>query len=380
LQTHGLYRNALQQLLCTELDGNLSTPLNPPTRAKLDEYLSTLFRGKSKTTTLGDTFDKFMKNSESKELFGAKVKEIALSATIIPLSLFTNLFTKKFPKHEYLESTHELMQQVYIEMKTELIQFCLFPGDLSIYSLKCIRCRRSITSPGSIGETLYHAPIAMLNHWDMIVRKDATVDDIASITLDITSIPFVCTSLDSYYQAMNSYYQATKDKDYESFCFPNEGCRQGQLSFCEAVKVDMSKVNESHNNPKRRNSKHKDNVTHTMSLVRVLFEDFGVAISIHGNAKDINNTHPILPLILLNDGFKFEKGIVADKEYNQLEKECLKACESLCVFGYREYYKNLLCILVEFYYRISGKATPVPRPMMEIFDFFYPPLIKHMMG
>jgi hypothetical protein len=98
-------------------------------------------------------------------------------------------------------------------------------------------------------------------------------------------------------------------------------------------------MNESHNNPKTRNSNHKDNVAHTITLVRVLFEDFGVAMSIHGKAKDIHNTNPIPPLILLNDGFKFERGIVTNKEYNGLEKECLKSFESLCVFGYREYYK-----------------------------------------
>jgi hypothetical protein len=73
-----------------------------------------------------------LKNPDSRELFDAKIKEIALSATIILLYLFTNLFAKNFPKHEYLESTHELMQQVYIEMKTEPGQCCLFPGDLSI--------------------------------------------------------------------------------------------------------------------------------------------------------------------------------------------------------------------------------------------------------
>ncbi len=84
-------------------------------------------------------------------------------------------------------------------------------------------------------------------------------------------------------------------------------------------------------------------------------------------------------MILLNDGFKFEKGIILDKEYNSLEKECLKSLESLCVFGYREYYKKLLCILVKLYSRISGKATPVPRPMMEIFDLFSPALINHTM-
>jgi hypothetical protein len=72
-------------------------------------------------------------------------------------------------------------------------------------------------------------------------------------------------------------------------------------------------------------------------------------------------------------------GIVANKEYHVFEKECLKSFESLCVFGYREYYKNLLCILVELCYLISGKTTPVPRPMMEIFDLFNQPLINHMM-
>ena len=33
LQTHSTYCNTLQQLLCTDLDGNLSTSLNPPTKA-----------------------------------------------------------------------------------------------------------------------------------------------------------------------------------------------------------------------------------------------------------------------------------------------------------------------------------------------------------
>ncbi len=71
-------------------------------KAKLNEYLSTFPGGNSKNTTLGDTFDKYIKNPESRELFGAKIKKIALSAMIIPLSLSTNLFAKKFPKHEYL--------------------------------------------------------------------------------------------------------------------------------------------------------------------------------------------------------------------------------------------------------------------------------------
>ena len=150
----------------------------------------------------------------------------------------------------------------------------------------------------------------MLHHWDMLVTKDATVD--TPFEFDIASIPLVCTSLDSYCQALKSYLGTHIDKD---LCSPKQKLRHHQLSFCEAVKVDMSKKNESHNNPKTRNSKHKENVAHTMSLVRVFFEDFGTAINIHGKAKDIHDTHPISPLILLNNGFNFDMGIIANKEY-----------------------------------------------------------------
>ncbi len=153
----------------------------------------------SNTTTQGKTFEEHMEKPESRKSIIVKVREITLSATIIPLFLFTNLFIKKFPKHEYLESTHELMQQVYIKMKTEPSCFCLFPGDLSINSLKCIRCHQSIIAPGSMSETLYHTPIGMLHHWDMIGTEDVSGE------FNNASIPLVCTSLDSYHQAPASF-------------------------------------------------------------------------------------------------------------------------------------------------------------------------------
>jgi hypothetical protein len=39
--------------------------------------------------------------------------EIAVNATTIPLSIFTNLFHQRFSKHDYLESTLEILQQFY---------------------------------------------------------------------------------------------------------------------------------------------------------------------------------------------------------------------------------------------------------------------------
>jgi hypothetical protein len=109
-------------------------------------------------------------------------------------------------------------------------------------------------------------------------------------------------------------------------------------AFCKAAKVDISKTNESN---------YKDIITSTISFITVVFEDFGTAIELHGKAKDINTVHQTSPITLLNSGFKFEQGLVRKDDYSGHQKECLSSLEALCLFGYHEYYKNLLCILVE---------------------------------
>jgi hypothetical protein len=85
-------------------------------------------------------------------------------------------------------------------------------------------------------------------------------------------------------------------------------------------------------------------------------------------------------LILFNAGFEYDQGLIKDGDYNALQKECLKSFESLCVFGHREFYKNLLCILVEMYNRIYGMDTiMVPKRMMDIFGVWTQQLVQHMM-
>jgi hypothetical protein len=46
------------------------------------------------------------------------------------------------------------------------------------------------------------------------------------------------------------------------------------------------------------------------------------------------------------DGHELDIDIITD-EINALQKESLMLFEGFCVFGYREFYKNLLCILME---------------------------------
>jgi len=126
---------------------------------------------------------------------------------------------------------------------------------------------------------------------------------------------------------------------------------------------------------------HQASITSTLALLSAMFEDVGVAAELHEKSKNVKNievTFPIGHSILFNDTFEFEQGFL-EKEFNALQKECLKSFESLCVFGYREFYKNLLCILVEMHYQIYCKFTPVPKRIMEMFGVSNALLVAHML-
>jgi hypothetical protein len=74
-----------------------------------------------------------VKTAEKKEIIIKRVREIAVSATTIPLSIFTNIFHQRFSKHVYLESTLEILQQFYIAMNSDNERYCVIPGDLCNY-------------------------------------------------------------------------------------------------------------------------------------------------------------------------------------------------------------------------------------------------------
>jgi hypothetical protein len=120
-----------------------------------------LFEGLSETSNKGKVFDQHVWIEKSKHCLIDEVVDIALSTTQIPLSIFTNLFHKRFEKHSMLESTLEILQQFYVQIETEPHDFLPFPGDSSLYTLRCMQCCQPVTLYGSIGQTLLHAPTAM---------------------------------------------------------------------------------------------------------------------------------------------------------------------------------------------------------------------------
>ena len=84
-------------------------------------------------------------------------------------------------------------------METEPHDFLLFPGDSSLYTLKCMRCRKPVTVAGSIGRTLLHAPTAMLYHWNMI-QFHGEQNHRESMLM-----PLLFTSYDNYLRSSKSF-------------------------------------------------------------------------------------------------------------------------------------------------------------------------------
>jgi hypothetical protein len=142
--------------------------LNSLAASRLDNYLSRLFEELSETANKGKIFNQHLLNEKSKDHFIDEIVDIALFATQIPLSIFTNLFHQMFGKHSMLESMLEILQQFYIQLETQSDEFHLFAGYLSTYTLRCKRCGQHVTLHGSIGEILYHASAAMLYHWNIV--------------------------------------------------------------------------------------------------------------------------------------------------------------------------------------------------------------------
>ncbi len=112
-----------------------------------------------------------------------------------------------------------------------------------------------------------------------------------------------------------------------------------------------------------------------MSLLRILFEDLGCAIEFHEKFVDeLTDLHSLDPRKYLFNGQEggddcndvlFGQGIINDDRSD--DKEYLQLYKSWCLFTYREFYKNMLAILVELSLRTYGEKTKIPNRLCKHF-------------
>jgi hypothetical protein len=198
-----------------------------------------------------------------------------------------------------------------------------------------MRCGQHVLVAGSFRETLLHASTAILYHWNMIQSHNK------QIYRELMLTPLLVNSYDNYLQSSKSVQVCLNWLGYVKF-----GCQKltkyGQIMFYEAVEVDMANSKEtSFNNTK----------SSTLSLITVFFEDLFEAINIHkefcGEKEDPKPSITSLNKTNTRDGYDFNIDIINNDEYNALQKESLMLFEAYCIFGFREFFKNFVCILME---------------------------------
>jgi hypothetical protein len=213
-------------------------------------------------------------------------------------------------------------------------------GDCSKYSINCVRCKKRITACGSIAETLFHKPIAMLHCLGMIVNFEV-IDESG-----LKAMPLLFTGLDSFIRSKKSYEESVGkiiDDELAPKCLNSELSIDQQFSLCEAIKVDAFQSEDN-----------GETISSTLLLIKVLFEYLRLGFEIHQQFKknttkdvDFNGT----TFFLLNwtsttqGGYRFDHRLLKKDGIDQIKKEAFKLLEAFCIFGYREIYKNLLCIL-----------------------------------
>jgi hypothetical protein len=148
--------------------------------------------------------------------------------------------------------------------------------------------------------------------------------------------------------------------------------KYGQSMFCKAVKVDLE-------NSKELSFHHT--ITSTLSLITVFFDDLFEAIILHrefsGEKVRLEPSTSLLNKTDRCDGHDFNIDVFTD-EVNALQKESLVLFEGFCIFGYREFYKNLLCILMVVNKTIYGNNGSVPDILLNMFLFSSPGIRNHM--
>jgi hypothetical protein len=134
--------------------------------------------------------------------------------------------------------------------------------------------------------------------------------------------------------------------------------------FYKAVKNDLANSKETSFN---------NTISTTLSLITVLFEDLFEAVNIQvekcGEKEDPKPSITSLNKTNTCDGYDFNIDIINDDEYNALQKKSLMLFEGFCIFGFREFFKNIFCVLMEVNKTMYGNNEDVPK---KIFDNLYP--------
>ena len=372
------YRTTLIQFLQTDMYKMIYFNLEIHMKSQIFEHVRSIFPDEMLESQRGSYFAEFCAtHTKPNRAFFDFLDQKAIEGTVIPLSIFTNLFHQRFQKHRYLESTLELLQQFYISIEEPSVdRHRMFPGEDYKMTLKCTRCHQCVTSQiQEIDELLLSAPTAILRHLHILRTHESSEDDDTDDDLpQYLSLPIMFSSVDAF-RASKEAFTSSLDKNDDVLHGPYYCAkfRNAEFKFCEAVKADVSNTNDT----QRKMKHHTDTVTHSMSLVKVLFES--ICPTPHGRLhRSKLNLKEALHLqdSLFNKTRDIDTGYVfreyAGRQYKSEEDMAsFDLMESWCLFIHRSLHKTRLAVLSEVAGIVYGLGEPVPNCLLLGFGYIY---------
>jgi hypothetical protein len=113
-----LFWQNMIEFLQTDIDGSVDFLLNAITIESLDKNLKTFYTPPLDIDLISSVWKQILPNPKTSYIVIEEVWEFASKATIIPFSIFTSMFHQRFTEHIFLESTLELLQQFYLQVKS----------------------------------------------------------------------------------------------------------------------------------------------------------------------------------------------------------------------------------------------------------------------
>ncbi len=114
-------------------------------------------------------------------------------------------------------------------------------------------------------------------------------------------------------------------------------------------------------------------ISSTLSFITLLFEDLFEAVNIQavlaGEKEEPKPSITSPNKTNTCDGYDFNIDIINNDEYNAVQKELLMMFEGFFIFGFREFFKNFFCMLMEVNKTMYGNNEDVPK---RFFGNLYP--------
>jgi hypothetical protein len=142
----------------------------------------------------------------------------------------------------------ELLQQFYLQVKSIALDYQVFPGDQSKFSLICLRCGKKLTPKELIGKLLFMAPMIICHHLKIL----SSIPPFNDVPLIFKNMPVLFTSTKNYSTSKilfdNAIYKIDGDDTDELFhsknSCTNHDCRIGEYCVCKSIKADLAELED----------------------------------------------------------------------------------------------------------------------------------------